>query len=119
MIYERQIFSCIHEYPCEFCGSREGVTEYRGEVVCEECKERMEKMGNNPQVNGTLNITLFVDCPKCGESIDLMEKDAENDYVLGESIFGGNFHDYREAGLGYDYICPRCKCEFVLNKVEW
>ena len=41
MIYERLIFSCINDYPCEFCGSREDVQEYRGEVVCNECKERM------------------------------------------------------------------------------
>ena len=42
MIYERLIFSCINDCPCGFCGSREDVQEYRGEVVCQECKERMD-----------------------------------------------------------------------------
>jgi hypothetical protein len=41
MIYDREIFACIHDYPCEFCGSKEGVDEYMGEIVCQECKERM------------------------------------------------------------------------------
>ncbi len=61
----------------------------------------------------TLTCSLEVYCPKCNESIDLLEDDC--DYIFSTIVFSKNLDDLK----GQEAICPNCDHEFNLTGVEY
>ena len=64
------------------------------------------------KITGNFNIELWVDCPQCKESFDVMETDEWQ---------GGGYECIEEfgskEGVDLDLICPNCKKEFIMNDV--
>ena len=54
----------------------------------------------------TWHISLDVECPKCGEDVDLTDYD---DFWVDSSI------EPAETVQGYDVICPECRHEFEVD----
>lgn len=66
-----------------------------------------------------LRINLYVDCPNCEELIDLMQINADNDYVYSSVIFDPDRDSKWPDMNGMEVTCPECKREFVLHGCEY
>lgn len=56
---------------------------------------------------------LFIDCPKCGEQIDLSDIDEEG--WVSEPIFNNRWDDLN----GEEVECPECDHTFTIDDVEY
>ena len=57
--------------------------------------------------------SLDIDCPKCGESIDLSDQD--DDRIFSIAIFSNKWNDLK----GADCYCDKCLHEFVVDGIEY
>ncbi len=57
--------------------------------------------------------SLYVDCPKCGETFDLADHDDE--YTCAKAVFTNQW----DLLKGREVTCPKCDHEFKLEKVEY
>lgn len=64
---------------------------------------------------GRLSWELYVDCPRCNETFDVVDTDAENDYVIAKRIFSNKWDDV----AGCDLTCPKCEHEFQIGGVDY
>lgn len=63
-----------------------------------------------------LDWSLDIDCPRCGNVVDLVQYDADSgDNDIANMIFRNRW-DHLE---GYDIECPRCKHDFKIDRVEY
>jgi uncharacterized Zn finger protein (UPF0148 family) len=62
-----------------------------------------------------LSWNLYVDCPKCDTSFDVVDTDSENDYVIAKKVFSNKWDDVE----GCEITCPHCEHEFELGKIEY
>ena len=69
------------------------------------------------KVMGSVKLTVFVECPKCGEDIDLIENDCENDYIVSNAIYQYTTESCTDMGIECE--CPECGHEFILDSVEY
>ena len=60
----------------------------------------------------TVDINVWVDCPKCGNSIDLTEDD--DGHFLGP-LFNNEWQELK----GFDVCCDECGHEFKIKEVEY
>ena len=60
-----------------------------------------------------LSWHLFMNCPKCNESIDLSDQDDE--YCYSAPLFSNRWEDIE----GETTFCPKCKAEFIIDKIEY
>jgi hypothetical protein len=67
--------------------------------------------------NGELDYHVWVRCPECQESMDLVDQDCDHDLVA--CIFGSvdNKADWKDTGLIFQ--CPFCEIEFELGDIEY
>ena len=71
------------------------------------------------KVNGNLRISVNVECPECGEVIDLMSMpEFTDDGWLYEQVLEG------EDGPGCDELndeitCQACKTPFEIVAIDW
>jgi len=69
------------------------------------------------KVNGELKISADVDCPECGELIDLMQIDRfTDDGYIYKIVLDG------ELGckdLNDKVTCPECGCVFMVGEIVW
>lgn len=69
-------------------------------------------------VTGTLEYSVIVDCPECGEDIDIEEiEDDEN--KIGRALFGSPDNPAKWDQIGAVYECPYCLERFVLDEIEY
>ena len=68
--------------------------------------------------SGRWNISLWTDCPNCGESFDI--------YDIEESLGSGGEFPNIEIGIHWeglnkleDFKCPECKQELVMYDCEY
>lgn len=59
-----------------------------------------------------INVNAWVDCPKCGESIDLTEDD-------DGSFLGPLFNNEWQKLKGFEVYCEECGNEFKIDEVEY
>ena len=64
-------------------------------------------------MKASLDWHLWVDCPKCKESIDLV--DQNDDGVFAIPIFNNEWENLE----GCEVYCPECKHEFEIDGVEY
>lgn len=57
--------------------------------------------------------SLYVDCPKCGETFDLADHDDE--YTCAKAVFTNQW----DLLKGREVTCPKCDHEFKLEKVDY
>ena len=71
-------------------------------------------MNTNEKGNviGAVDISVWIECPKCDEGFDAMDRDEEA--RMGSAVCGNKWKD-----LGFDYECPSCKHEFVVDELEY
>jgi len=63
-----------------------------------------------------LDWSLDVDCPHCGENVDLVRLERDGgDNSIATRIFTNNW----DALKGWDVECPNCKHDFTLDHVEY
>jgi len=70
------------------------------------------------KANANLKIELNVDCPECGEHIDLTDSNWEGEY-LGELISDNLGVEFRDRLKRDECICPKCECEFGFDEINW
>jgi hypothetical protein len=56
--------------------------------------------------------SLDIECPECGESIDISKDDDED--RISTSIFNNSW----ERLIGHSVICPKCSVEFDIDEVS-
>ena len=69
------------------------------------------------KVNATINIYIMLDCPYCGEVVDLMDfQDLKDDSYLYSQLLGDSFgkENWNEV-----IECPDCHENFIVGNVEW
>ena len=62
-----------------------------------------------------LDWSLYVDCPRCDESFDLVDIDDDHDNTLAKKIFTNQWDQVN----GHEVTCPYCAHEFTLGGVEY
>jgi len=60
-----------------------------------------------------LSWHLWIDCPKCKETIDLA--DCDDDGWISIPIFNNKWDDLKDE----DVACPECGYEFKISEVEY
>ena len=70
------------------------------------------------KITGVLRIAVDIDCPGCGETIDLTQisRFADDGYILKEVLDGPRLGC---DDLGDTVICPECKTEFLIGEIAW
>jgi uncharacterized C2H2 Zn-finger protein len=78
------------------------------------------------EVEARLDVEVFVDCPKCGYLIDLMNEDdtsgvCHNDegQVMRQACPDGSWIDEHKKFSIKDVTCSRCDAEFNVKGIEW
>lgn len=69
------------------------------------------------KLTGRFSYHVFVTCPKCHESIDLVDLEEEGE--LGSAVLGGYGNPGKWEKIGIEYQCPHCKTDFELNDLEY
>ena len=64
---------------------------------------------------GTLNWSLYVDCPKCKESNDISGPEHDSEHTISRYIFTNAW----EKLEGHELTCEHCGHEFELARVEY
>lgn len=64
-------------------------------------------------VRAQLDWSLYVQCPQCQESFDLVEHDHE--HGIAKLIFTNAWDRLK----GYEITCPACEHETTIEKVEY
>lgn len=62
-----------------------------------------------------LDWSLYVDCPHCEESVDLVETDCDNDYSIANKVFSNKWDEVK----GQTVTCPNCREQFELSGMEY
>ena len=73
------------------------------------------------RVNGTLNISVNVECPACKDVINLLDHAQFRDdgYLLGEVLVGNAWEVFGCTDLGDEFTCPKCHETFIISDIEW
>jgi uncharacterized protein (UPF0212 family) len=74
-------------------------------------------MGMNTGTRPTarLSWSLYVDCPKCDESFDVVDVDSDSDNIIAMKIFNNKWDEVPGCGL----TCPHCEHEFEIGVVDY
>jgi DNA-directed RNA polymerase subunit RPC12/RpoP len=70
-------------------------------------------MSKRPTAN--LEWSLYVDCPKCGESNDLAEPHHDTEHDIARHLFSNDWDNLE----GWEVTCGHCGHEFEIEKVEY
>ena len=70
------------------------------------------------KLTGRISVHIFVDCPKCKETVDLIDLDDEDNKV-GWALFGSSVVPAAWHELNIDCECPVCHTNFVLGELEY
>jgi len=71
-------------------------------------------------VPATLIIEVRAHCPQCGEWIDLMEGDYNEDaHVIKQACPDGNWSEEHETFSVHDVVCTNCETEFHVAGLDW
>ncbi len=65
------------------------------------------------EATAVLSWYLFVECPHCGEQINLVDHD--EDYALSKLIFTNKWDEVE----GEEIECPECAKSFQIDAVEY
>lgn len=60
-----------------------------------------------------LSWSLWIDCPECEESFDLVDHDDESDIAM--EIFNNKWDSLK----GYEVMCPECEAEFEIEAIDY
>lgn len=78
------------------------------------------------EVEATLHIQVFVNCPGCGAIVDLMDADDTNGYdhnedchVVSQACPDGNWIDEHKNFSIEDVSCSECKADFNVKGLNW
>lgn len=71
-----------------------------------------------PSVTGSLGWQVWVDCPHCGETVDLADEE-DDDYLLAGAVFGCKAERARWDNPGTEHECPECGGVFALGKIKY
>ncbi|HCY86896.1 MAG TPA: hypothetical protein DHV36_17330 [Desulfobacteraceae bacterium] len=98
--------------------TEEEMNESFGEMMermQDEAREREEE-DRAAAVENVLQIEwhFHIDCPKCGEELDLAENGYDDDQVYSEPIFNNKWDDLK----GDKVICDECEYEFEIHNIE-
>ena len=74
--------------------------------------------GSVPYVNGVLGWHVWVDCPHCGETVDLADEH-DDDYLLSGAVFGCKDEPPRWDNPGTEHECSECGEVFALAKIGY
>lgn len=75
-------------------------------------------VGSISSVTGALSWHVWVDCPYCGETIDLADEH-DDDYLLTGAVFDCKDEPARWHDPGTEHECPECGEVFALAKIEY
>lgn len=64
---------------------------------------------------GQFSWQLGVKCPRCKETFDAVDRDAENDYVIAKRVFSNDW----DGVAGIELTCPLCEYEFEIGGIEY
>ena len=62
-----------------------------------------------------LDWSLNVECPNCGEEIDLSKSPHDDDGCFAGPIFNNNWDHLKNA----EVLCTECEHEFEIEQVEY
>ena len=63
-----------------------------------------------------IEYSINVDCPHCGEDIDLVDVESNSgDHDISHLVFTNEWDKLE----GWDIDCPHCKQSFQLEKLEY
>ena len=62
----------------------------------------------------TVDINLWVECPKCTEIFDLMDIDHDNDHICTKAAFSNEWDSLK----GEEFQCPCCGNDFTIDTPE-
>lgn len=68
-------------------------------------------------VDGELDYHVWVLCPECKESMDLVDQDS--DHFLAACIFGNSKHGPDWQNTGLHFVCPFCETKFELGDIKY
>jgi len=63
----------------------------------------------------SLDWSLYVDCPKCGEANDLSDPQHDTEHDIARHIFSNAWDKLN----GWEVTCENCDHEFTIEKVEY
>jgi hypothetical protein len=63
----------------------------------------------------TLDWSLSVDCPKCGESNDLARAQHDTEHNIAQAIFTNDWDKLHDL----EVTCEYCRHEFQIDRVEY
>ena len=64
---------------------------------------------------GRLSWNLYVECPRCEETFDVVDFDSANDCVISLKVFNNQWDDV----AGCDLTCQKCQHEFQIGGIEY
>lgn len=78
------------------------------------------------RVTAVLDITVNVDCPNCGNYINLLdeidtngENLNEDGMILKQACPNGYWNESHDKFKVDRVTCSECKCEFTVKGLEW
>ncbi|RUM44032.1 MAG: hypothetical protein DSY80_04865 [Desulfocapsa sp.] len=77
-------------------------------------------------VNARLDIEIFVDCPNCDRTLDILNESDTDNYnhndegdVLGQACPKGSWIEEHKKFEVFDITCTHCKETFNVKGLEW
>ena len=69
------------------------------------------------KVKGSVDFSVAVECPECGNSFDAIDNDDDN--VVTSPLFDANYVKGAWENLQIELTCAECDCEFELDELEY
>ena len=79
-------------------------------------KEKLKE--DDKKVIGRLYYDVFIDCPHCRESVNLIDLQ-DDECQLGKAVFGGIETPAKWENIDIDYNCLFCGEKFTLIEIEY
>jgi hypothetical protein len=71
------------------------------------------------KAKGNLYVSINLDCPECGEYLDLFEIDSANDDQQLWKVIECWRKDGAWESIEQEITCPKCKNEFLWDSLEY
>lgn len=63
-----------------------------------------------------LSYSLFIDCPECGQTVDLEELDGAYGNIISKALFSSKWEELE--GLEIKCSNLQCDCRFTVGKIK-
>jgi ribosomal protein S27E len=72
-------------------------------------------MNSAKKPTARLEWSLYVDCPKCGDSNDIADPNHDTEHGIAQAIFTNDWDKLQKL----EVTCEHCRHEFQIDRVEY